>query len=123
MAFTGTATIQQISDRIVRLTGLSLSGGGAQGTISLANATGSAADVKLPASFLTEHYVYPPGGASVPFQACIMVDVNNVLTTAGDFGVISFVKSGTTTQDFRITLRNSSASASAGLEIYVKFHE
>lgn len=121
MAFTGTAVVRQISDRIVRITGVTLSGGGAQGTIGLHNATGSAPDVRLPESFLTEHYTY--NGASVPFQDCIVVECNNVLSTAGDIGIVTFTKSGTTTQDFRITFRNSFASVSAGLEIYVKFHE
>lgn len=119
MAFTGTATIKQTSDRIVRITGLSLATT-ASGTIGLFGATGSLPEVTLPESFKTQHYAYL--GSNVPFIDAIEVLVQSatVLANAPD---ISIAKTGTTLADFRITLTNGFASTSQGLEIYVKYHE
>lgn len=121
MAFTGIATIKQISDREVRITGLSLASG-ASGTIGLAPATGGAPDVKLPAAFQPEPYAY--GSATVQLQ-----DSLEIVAAVAAIGVatavpIAVVKTGTTPGDFRGTLTNTSGSlASPNLEIYVKFHE
>lgn len=119
MAFIGSAVIQQISDQIVRITGLSL-GAGAAGTIGLAGHTGSTPNVVLPASFKTEHYAFL--GTNVPFQACIDVDARPA-EVLGDAIPIAVVKTGTTTGDFRATLSNAFGSQSPGLEIYIKFHD
>jgi hypothetical protein len=121
MAFTGTATIKQVSDRIVRLTGLSLAAGAA-GTIGLFNSTVANLDVRLPEQFLTEHYAYL--GSNVPFQDAISVDVNYAATGTLVSVPLAVVKSGTTVADFHVTVTNTAASAaSANLEFYVKFHE
>lgn len=118
MAFTGTAVVTQISDSIVRITGLSLAAAAA-GTIGLFGATGTAPGVTLPESFKTLHYTY--AGHNVPFADCIDVSVG-FSTVVGQTPPIAVVKTGTTVLDFRATLTNGFASVSSGLEIYVKFH-
>lgn len=119
MAFTGTATIKQISDRIVRITGLSLAGS-ASGTIGLHGATGSAPDVKLPAAFQPSTYAY--GGAEVTLADAVEFEYLPTNTVAS-FIAFDVNKTGTTAADFRVTVHNSSGSATPNLEMYVKFHE
>ena len=114
MAFTGTAVIKQVSDSIVRITGLSLATT-VSGTIALTGHTGATPDVTL-----TEHYAYL--GSNVPFVDAIEVLVQAATVLAGAPN-ITVVKTGTTLADFRITLTNGFASLSQGLEIYVKYHE
>ncbi len=118
MAFTGTAVVKQISDSIVRITGLSLAAA-ASGTIGLFGATGTAPGVTLPASFKTLHYAY--AGVNVPFADCIDVSIG-FSTVVGQTPPMAVVKTGTTLADFRATITNGFASVSSGLEIYVKFH-
>lgn len=118
MAFTGTPTILQISDNVVRITGLSLASG-ASGTIGFFEHTGGAPDVTLPQTFKTEHYVYDD--TNIPFSDAIQVTVNPVTTTS-NFQQVGITKSGTTRGDWRATLNNAFASVSATLEIYVRFH-
>ncbi|MGC2775548.1 MAG: hypothetical protein WA418_07900 [Bradyrhizobium sp.] len=120
MAFTGTPTVVQVSDRRVRITGLTLVAS-AVGTIGLTGATGTPPDVTLPATF--HAFVYSYGGVTVPLQSSIEVTVN-----PDEAGLIqtnlplSQVKSGTTEADFRITLTNTNTGATTqGLEIYVDF--
>lgn len=120
MAFTGTATVKQVSDRIVRITGVSLAAT-ATGDIGLHNATGSAPNVLLPESFLAEHYAYL--GSNVPFQDAFDVTVKLAASASIALPLV-VVKTGTTTADFRALITNAHASvASPILEIYVKFHE
>jgi len=119
MAFTGTPTFQMVSDRICRITGLSL-GAAAAGTIGLFGHTGGAPDVTLPEQFKTEHYAYL--GTNVPFQAFIDAEVKPV-TALTNFSVPAVAKTGTTVGDFRITITNSFGSTSPGLEIYVRVHD
>lgn len=118
MAFTGTATIKQISDSIVRITGLSLANG-ASGTVALSAHTGATPDVVLPDSFKTVHYAYL--GSNVPFQDMLQADVV-AAAGAASFQLPAVIKSGTTTQDFRFTFTNAFASATPALEIYIKLH-
>lgn len=119
MAFTGTAVVKQVSDQIVRITGVSLAAG-ATGTIGLAGHTGSTPNVVLPASFKTEHYAYL--GDNVPFQDCIAVSIEPAEATSNNV-LVAPLKSGTTTGDFRITVSNQAEAASTLLEIYVRFHD
>lgn len=121
MAFTGTATVKQTTDRMVRITGLSLAAG-ASGTIGLTGATGSAPGVTLPASFKTLHYVY--NGVTVTFQDCIDLVISNAATGVATAVPISVVKSGTTLADFRITVTNTHGSlATPALEIVARLHD
>jgi hypothetical protein len=119
MAFTGTPVIKQVSDSMVRITGVTLAGS-ASGTIALAGHTGATPDIVLPESFKTLHYAYL--GEDVPFVDAIHITVGQV-AAIGDSIPISVAKAGTHVTDFRATLSNGFASVSAGLEIYVKFHQ
>jgi hypothetical protein len=119
MAFTGTASVVQVSDRQVRITGLSLDGG-ASGTIGLNGATGTAPGVTLPAAFKPGVYDY--GAANVALASSIRLDWDYV-DTAGQLIFLTVAKTGTTVADFRITVTNNSGSASSGVEMYVFFHD
>lgn len=119
MAFTGTATIKPISDRCVRVTGLTLAGA-AVGTIGLHGKTVSP-DVSLPASFNPQPYGYE--GAKVTLIDSVRVTMN-VDTSVTTLVPVSVVKTGTTHADFVITFTNTTvATTSAELEIYVEFRD
>lgn len=121
MAFTGSATVKQVSDRIVRITGLSLAAA-ASGTVGLFGATGTPPGVTLPEQFQTEHYEYL--GSNVPFADAIEVTAQAAATGVATAIPIAIVKTGTTTADFRATITNTHATlATPDLEIMVKFHE
>lgn len=121
MAFTGTAVVTQISDRMVRITGLSLASAAA-GTIGLTGATGSAPGVTLPAAFKTEHYTYL--GGAVTFQDCLDVEIKCAATGVATAIPLAVVKSGTSLADFRMTITNTHGSlATSVLEMYVRFHD
>ncbi len=121
MAFTGSAVVKQVSDRIVRITGLSLAAG-ASGTIGLSGATGSAPGVTLPESFQTKHYTYL--GSNVPFADAIEVTALPAAVGVATAIPTAVVKTGTTAADFRATVTNTHGSlATPNLEIMLKFHE
>ena len=122
MAFTGSPVIQQISDRTVRITGVSLAFG-ASGILGLhGGAVGGA--VALPASFKPHDYHYQPTDNDVSFQESVRVTINPV-TDVSNFGIpIRVVKTGTVVADFAITLTNDAAGTGSGdLEIYVTFRD
>lgn len=120
MAFGGSPVVKQISDGIVRISGITV--GGAQGgTIGLFGATGTPPDLTLPNTFQPGPYRYD--GGIVSLQDAIDVDVKPADTDVEEFEPIRVAKSGTTVEDFRATLTNVFASETPGLEIYIRFHE
>lgn len=119
MAFTGTPVVEQVSDRMVRITGVSL-GIAAAGTIGLFGITFITPDVRLPESFRPEHYKY--GDDLVTFNASIKVTVQSA-DAVSEFSMPAITKAGTDDDDWRATVTNTFGSASPGLEIYVEFHE
>jgi len=122
MAFTGVAVVQQVADKKVRITGVSLDAN-ATGTIAL---SGGTADVLLPAAFQPSPYGYE--GDTVELQASIEVRVwpADPSPPSGLAVPVQIEKTGTTATDFLITLFNSSGvelgEDSGLLEIYVEFH-
>jgi type VI secretion system secreted protein VgrG len=104
MPFRGTATVTEVSDGLVRITGLSLDGG-ALGTIGLQESLGSP-DVRLPIPFKPRDYGSPLGPSIVTLQQSVQVWFNTILATAAV--PISVQKGGTTPQDFKISLSNMS---------------
>lgn len=115
MAFTGAAVVKQISDRLFRITGVSLAAD-ASGTIGFSDKT-IAAEVSLVAPS------WDPYG-DVTLQDAVQVKVNPV-TDVSAAVPISVVKTGVDHGDFVITMHNDNAGGgqdSAGLEIYVEFH-
>ena len=120
MAFTGTATIKQVSDRIVRITGLSLAAGAA-GTIGLFGSTNSPG-VRLPDAFKVTHY--EAEGSDVPFSDALDVSAKDAAVGMATAIPVAVVKTGTTQADWLATITNTHGSlATPNLEIYVKFHE
>lgn len=121
MAFTGTATIEQVSDRKIRITGLSLAGD-ASGTIGFPGED-VAAEVELPA--LTSWIPFKNAeGDLVSLAAAIECRVAPT-TDVGVAVPVSIAKSGSDQSDFKLTLHNDLAGggqASGTLEIYVEYH-
>jgi len=120
MAFTGTPTIQQISDRCCRITGVSLAAGDS-GVIGLST---SGAEVELPASFKPTPYHYQPTANSVSLIESVRIYLNPV-TDVSNFQIpIRVVKTGSTHALFAATFTNDEAAvASPNLEIYVEFRD
>lgn len=114
MAFTGTPTLKKITDKLFRITGVSLAGD-ASGTIKFDDAT-VAGEVELSAP---NWDAYKVEGISVSLQDAVKVDVG-ITTDVTTPVPVSVVKSGTTHLDFAITLHNDTAATASGdLEIYV----
>lgn len=121
MAFTGTPIVVQISDRLVRITGLSLASA-ASGTIGLFGATGTAPGVRLPASFKATTYVY--GGEPVALVDSVSLAAEPAAVGVATAIPIAVVKAGATEEEFRITITNTHGSlATPNMEFYVGFHE
>lgn len=129
MAFTlgaPAAVVKLVSERVVRISQIANPetpfrlANGATGTIGLAEKT-VAGDITLPAGFQPRPYERPDG-AIVSLQDSISVKVfdgSNPVATQAPLGI---VKSGTTPEDFEISIENSGAAASGQLEIYIEFH-
>lgn len=116
MAFTGSATIKQITANLVRITGLSLASG-ATGTISLADGAGA---VKTPASFQPKTTTYNGAAVAIADEVSAQYHPDSAVTTSIP---VECVKTGTTKADFLMTFTNSHASlASPNLEIYVRLN-
>lgn len=119
MAFTGTPNIVQISDGKVRITGLSLAAG-ASGVFGLAASTTLGA-VKLPAAFKPANY--QAEGRTVTLQDAVQCTWEPAATGVATAIPLACVKTGTTDEDFAITLTNTHGSlASPNLEFIVSFH-
>lgn len=118
MAFTGVATVVQISTGKFHITGLSLAGD-ASGTIGLVGKT-VPAEVSLDAPEWG-NYKNAQNDAVSLIDA---VEVRTNPTTDVTAGVpISIVKTGADVANFVATLHNDSAATVSGvLEIYVEFH-
>lgn len=115
MAFTGSAVVKLVSEKKVRITGLSLASAAA-GTISCHGGTGA---VKLPSQFQPE--VYAIGSDDVALVDSVECRWEPAAAVATAIP-IECVKTGTTLADFLITLTNTHGSiASPALEITVTF--
>lgn len=122
MAFGGTAVLKKVTDKLFRLTGVTLAAD-ASGTIGFSDKT-SAAEVSLVAPDWQPYQHAEPGQAAagvVSLQDAI--NVRTAPTTDVTAAVpISIVKTGTTHLDFVITLHNDTAGTLSGvLEIYIEF--
>lgn len=121
MAFTGAAVVKQVADNLVRITGVSLAAEGVSGTIGLFPKA-VAPDVRLPEG-LKAHADSRPSG-DVSLQDSIQVEINNT-SNAATAQPLQVVKTGTTPEDFVITVTNNAAvegGDSGDLEIYVRWH-
>lgn len=119
MPFEGEPVIKQVSDRIIRITGVAIAPG-ITGSIGLFGATGSAPDLRLPESFKPDHYTY----------ANQVVDLSDQIQVSYEFGFDSSVggltvqKNGSHETDFRMTLKNPDLeNHTPPIEIYIKIHD
>jgi hypothetical protein len=111
MAFTGTAVFEEVTDGLVRVTGLSLVAAGVAGVFGLDGDAG--AEVELPAQFQPRDY------GDVDLAESVQIDVQRTSAEV-DALVIQIVK---TLAPFRITITNNdAANASGALEFYIRFH-
>lgn len=120
MAFTGAAVVKKVSDRLFRITGVSLAGD-ASGTIGFSDKD-AAANVSIEAPTWQPYEVV--GGSDVSLQDAVKVTIN-VVTDVGAAVPVSVTKAGTDHGDFSITLHNDNAGGgqvSGELEIYVEYH-
>ena len=120
MAFTGAAVFQQVTDRCVRITGLSLAGA-ASGILGLFGSTVVGA-VALPAAFKPRPTTY--NDTAVSLIELIRVNVLPMGSAQAATAVpLRVVKAGATQVLFSITFTNDDAAAATSddLEIYVFF--
>lgn len=123
MAFTGTPVVHYVSDRKVRITGVSLARN-VGGTIAL-HPHAAGPDVILPAWFAP--VVYNNDHGDVTLQDSIEVTVHLASTTTSQVSVpVNVIKTGTTPGDFLAEIFNASdgdtGSSTSNLEIYIKYH-
>ena len=117
--------IKQVTDRMVRISqpgvGAEVAfalGAGATGTIGLHKKL-VAADITLPEGFMPGDY--KRAGADVSLQDSIDVKVRRVGSGAVPMP-LTIVKTGTTPEDFEISITNGGGNTTGQLEIYVEFH-
>jgi hypothetical protein len=114
MAFTGTPTIQRITDSCFRITDVTLAGD-ASGTIGFSDKT-VAAEVSIPAPAWEPYEL--DGTVSLIDMVQVLIGFTTDVTTPVP---VSALKTGTTHLDFVITLHNdTAATVSPSLEIYVQ---
>lgn len=119
MAFTGTPVVVQLSDRLARITGLSLAAG-ASGTIGLFRNSGTPG-VRLPAAFQPSNY--QAEGHTVTLQDAVQCTWENAAVGVATAVPLAVVKTGTTDEDFAITMTNTHGSLACPVqEIMVSFH-
>jgi hypothetical protein len=127
MPFIGVAVVKQISDNLVRITGLSVDAGAA-GTIGLFEAV-PAPDVRLPAGFQPRPYDRPDGAPVVSLQDSVQITWNPVGQQA-TVPPLEIDKTGTTPVDFLISIDMAGVIPdpplpppnSGAIEIYIRFH-
>ena len=117
MAWTGSATVTKVNDRVIRITGLSLAGD-ATGTIGFPGET-VPANVALPS---LPDWV-PQRGLTLAQLIEARIGIATDVTTPVP---ISVVKTGTTQLDFLLTFHNDTDAVtgadSGALEIWIEFH-
>jgi hypothetical protein len=107
MSFTGTPRILQLSERELVIHDLSLASD-ASGTIGLFRST-LGPEVRLPQSFSAESYAFE--GGIVGLTDVLQIDFTLGLTPGGFTNLMPSVQmSGTTPEDFGITVTNTNTS-------------
>ncbi len=118
MAFTGVAVVKQVTDKLVRITGLSLEAA-ASGELGFSDKTvAPEVDIGLHPNWQPSQVA----GEIVSLQDAVAISYQLVTDITVPVG-ISIVKTGTTHLDFAITMHNDEAAEaqdSAELEIYVE---
>ncbi len=115
MAFTGAAVVKQVTDGLVRISGLSLAEGD-DGTIGLFG--DSTADVQLPEGFLPTEYSRSDGSGPVT----LFDSVQCWWVAVGVGGADFIVSKGSPPFQITFDYGGASEAASAEMEIYVRYH-
>ncbi len=121
MAFIGSPSFDQVSPRLLRISGIGLPPD-TSGTIGLRDNDPSPPDVVLPIGFWT--IAAALCGSLVSLRAAVEVRISP--ESAGPLTNLqpSVVKTGETPGDFRITIKNTNTSlATQTLEIYIQVHD
>lgn len=114
MPFVGLPVINKVTDNCFLITNVSLAGGGS-GTIGFNDRVPTAgANIDFPI-----WGTYSLEGEEVTLQQLVRVDVTKFQAPSSGTSDINVAKTGTTPQDFTITLTNLGAATSGLLEIYV----
>jgi hypothetical protein len=123
MAFTGTPVFEQISDRCVRLTGVSLAAS-TTGSVGLFGTTVPGA-IALPDAFNPKAYDYGSNLVSLGESIRATVNATGITPSPATAVPVRVNKAGgTPPHTFAVTFINDdSAAATAGLEIYIEFRD
>lgn len=120
MPFNGTPVVEQLDDRTCLISGVSLFQNDT-GILGLFGASGAPTpDVVLPATFVAAPYDYL--GQTIALASGVQVEV--VYVSDGPFTnlPVSILYAGTTTADFRITIKNTNTgSETQDMYIRVRF--
>jgi len=121
MPFIGTPVVTQITDALVRITGVSLAADDT-GTIGLFGSTATP-NVTLPKAFTPKPYTYQGHTLSIADVVDVTVYIGS--QTGRPSGSLSIAKTGTTDETFVITIGTPlfDEAGNADLEIYVRYHE
>ena len=110
MAFTGSPTFYEVSDRVIRVTGLSLAAG-ATGVIGL---FGGAAEISLPDGFKPTPY------RDIDLAESVEVSFNSDANPAAAvFPSVSIRKQAS---PFQASFVNGGGAPSGSIEIWMRFH-
>lgn len=120
MPFVGTPVVKQISDRIVRITGISMDAD-TVASIGLHGVQGSPPDIILPESFRAAPYHYQ--GHDVDIADMVECTVALISLGVAADAPVAVGKTGFGISSFRIELASPFAAATPGLEIYIKIHD
>lgn len=118
MAFTGVAVVKKITDKLVRITGLSLAGA-QTGQLGFSDKT---VEAEVPFGMFPTWQPNLVDGEVVTLQDALKVSMQ-VVTDVTVPVAISVVKTGTTHEDFAVAMHNDEAAegqVSGELEIYVE---
>jgi len=121
MSFIGTPVITQITDAMVRITGISLAEINT-GTIGLFGSLATP-DIVLPEAFNPKPYTYQ--GHVLGIADVVDVSAHFVSQLGNPRGSLAIGKTGTTPQNFQISIASPlfDEAGQPGIEIYVRYHE
>lgn len=109
MAFTGVAVFAEVSDRVIRVTGLSL-GNAAVGVLGLFGDAG--AEIQLADGFQPEDYGDIDKAESVEVS----------FVTVDALAAAAAIQVEKAAAPFRVTMTNGNATPTGDLEIWLRFH-
>jgi hypothetical protein len=122
MPFIGTPTITQITDRLVRISDISMAASSGA-TIGLFQSVNSP-DAVLPEAFAPKSYTY--AGVELALKDMVTVQGYFLSQLGGPSGPLAIQKIGNTPESFLIEIATPAyddEEAEPGLEFYIRYHE